>query len=154
MAQYKPPQPLNFVEPNWDQFIGQYETFRLLTELDKKPGVIQVASLKYCLGPEAEEVLKTFNLSEEDGKKYEVVVGKFKNYFSPRKNVLRLRRQFYKRTQQPHEDTEVYLRALYTASEYCGFADRKESIRDQFVSGISNDDLAEKIELLYYSKNS
>ncbi|KAK7076127.1 hypothetical protein SK128_024829, partial [Halocaridina rubra] len=29
----------------------------------------------------------------------------------------------------------------------------KESIRDQIVAGILNEDLAEKIELLYYSKN-
>ncbi|KAK7076592.1 hypothetical protein SK128_004125, partial [Halocaridina rubra] len=54
---------------------------------------------------------------------------------------------------QPHEDTEVYLRALYSASEYCDFTNRKESIRDQFVSGILNGDLVEKLELLYYSKD-
>ena len=30
---------------------------------------------------------------------------------------------------------------------------KKESIRDQFVAGILNEDLAEKIELLYYSKD-
>ena len=44
------------------------------------------------------------------------------------------------------------MKALFAASEYCDFANRKESIRDQFVSGILNEDLAEKIELLYYSK--
>ena len=153
MAQYKPPQQLNFVDPNWDRFITQYETFRLLTELDKKPGKIQVASLKYCMGPESEEVMKTFNLTEDQAKDYDTVKEKFKNYFSPRKNVLRFRRIFYRRAQQPHEDTEVYLRALYAASEYCDFGDRKERIRDQFVAGISNEDLAEKIELLYYSKD-
>ena len=153
MAQYKPPQQLNFVDPNWDRFITQYETFRMLTELDKKPGEIQVASLKYCMGAEAEDVVRTFNLTADEAKDYAIVKDKFKNYFSPRKNVLRLRRMFYRRVQQPHEDTEVYLRALYTASEYCNFGDKKESIRDQFVAGILNEDLAEKIELLYYSKD-
>ena len=153
MAKYRPPQPLNFLEPNWDRFMSQYEMFRLLTDLDKKPGPVQVASLKYCMGPEAEDVFKTFNLSDDDAKNYKTVVDTFKNYFSPRKNVLRLRRLFYRRTQQAHEDTEVYLRALFNASEYCDFGDRKESIRDQFVSGILNEDLAEKIELLYYSKD-
>ena len=133
MAQYRPPQPLNFVEPNWDRFISQFQMFRLLTELDKKSEPIQIASLKYCMGPEAEDVFKTFNLSEADAGKYELVVDKYKGYFSPRKNVLRLRRLFYKRTQQSHEDTETYLRALFTMSEYCDFANKKESIRDQFV---------------------
>ena len=55
-------------------------------------------------------------------------------------------------TQQSHEDTEAYLKALFNASEHCDFVNRNESIRDQFVSGILNEDLAEKIELLYYSK--
>ena len=95
---------------------------------------------------------ETFNLSGEDANKYDVVLDKYKNYFSPRKNILRLRRQFYWCTQQSHEDMEAYLRALFASSEYCDFANRKESIRDQFVSGILNEDLAEKIELLYYSK--
>ena len=153
MAQYKPPPQLNFVDPNWDRFIGQYETFRMLTDLTKKPGEFQIASLKYCMGPESEEIMKTFNLSTEDAKDYNTVVEKFRNYFSPRKNVLRFCRVFYRHTQQPHEDTEVYLRALYSASEYCDFKDRKESIRNQFVAGILNEDLAEKIELLYYSKD-
>ena len=152
MAQYRPPPPLNFQEPNWERFISQYETFRLLTELDKKPGKIQVASLKYCMGPESEDVLKTFNLNDEDVNKYEEVLKKFTDYFSPRKNVLRLRRQFYRRTQQSTEDTEAYLRALYVAAEYCSFHDKKESIRDQFVSGILDEELAEKIEMLYYNK--
>ena len=152
MAQYRTPQPLNFTEPNWDRFIAQFEMFRLLTELDKKDQQIQVASLEYCMGPETEDVWKTFNLSEADAKKYDVVK-KFETYFSPRKNVLRLRRLFYRRTQQSSESIEVYLRALLTLSEYCEFVDRKESIRDQFVLGILNEDLAEKIELLYYSKD-
>ena len=153
MAQYKPPSPLNFQEPNWDRFLAQYETFRLLTELDKKPGNIQVASLKYCMGPEAEDIIKTFNLSDTELLDYKVVVDKFKSYFNPRRNVLRLRRQFYRRTQQPTEDSEAYLRALYLAAEYCEFNDKKESIRDQFVTGILEDELAEKIELLYYAKD-
>ena len=85
MAQYRPPQPLNFVEPNWDRFISQFQMFRLLTELDKKSEPIQIASLKYCMGPEAEDVFKTFNLSEADAGKYELVVDKYKGYFSPRK---------------------------------------------------------------------
>ncbi|KAK7079685.1 hypothetical protein SK128_003818, partial [Halocaridina rubra] len=38
-------------------------------------------------------------------------------------------------------------------SEYCDISNRKERIRGQFVAGILNEDLVEKIELLYYSKD-
>ena len=85
MAQYRTPQPLNFMEPNWDRFIAQFEMFRLLTELDKKDQQIQVASLKYCLGPEAEDVWKTFNLLEADAKKYDDVVKKFDLFYTKEK---------------------------------------------------------------------
>ena len=91
MAQYKPPNQLNFSEPNWQKWKSQYETFRLLTKLGKESGEIQVASLKYCMGPEAEEVVKTFNLSGGESKSYVLVVKKFDSYFTPRRNVLRLR---------------------------------------------------------------
>ena len=128
MAQYHPSQQLNFIEPNWDSFMSQFKIFRLLTELDKKPSPIQVAGLKYCTGPEAEDVFKTFNLSEEDAKKYDVVLDEYKNYFSPWKNIPRLRRQFYRRTQQSHEDTEAYLRALFTASKYCDLQTGKKTL--------------------------
>ena len=37
-------------------------------------------------------------------------------------------------------------------AEDCGFGNKDESIRDQFVTGIANEDLAEKIEMLYFSK--
>ncbi|KAK7076497.1 hypothetical protein SK128_009503 [Halocaridina rubra] len=106
MAQYKHPQQLNFVDPNWDRFITKYETFRLFTELNSKPGEFQVTSLKYCMGTESEEVMKMFTLSTEETKDYKTVTEKL-----------------------------------------------KESIRDQFVAGILNEDLVEKIELLYYSKD-
>lgn len=99
MAQYKPPNQLNFSEPNWLKWKSQYETFRLLTEIEKKPGEVQVASLRYCMGPEAEDVMRTFNLSEDEQKDYKTVLAKFDSYFKPRKNVLRLRRTFYRRVQ-------------------------------------------------------
>ena len=72
MAQYKPPNPLNFVEPNWPKWKSQYETFRLLTKLGEESEEVQVASIKYCMGPEAEEVMKTFGFSETQSKDYKV----------------------------------------------------------------------------------
>ena len=153
MAQYRPPNPLNFAEPNWPKWKAQYETFRLLTDLGSKEEEIQVASLKYCMGPEAEDVIKTFNLSAAEVKKYKTVLDRFDSYFTPRKNVLRLRRTFYRRFQKPQEDTEGYLRALFVAAEDCSFSDKNERIRDQFVAGIINEDLAEKIEMLYFTKD-
>ena len=58
-------------------------TFRLVTELHKKDEEVQVASLRYCMGPEADDIFKTFGLSE-----------KFDEYFKPKVNIIRMRRIF------------------------------------------------------------
>ena len=86
-------------------------------------------------------------------KEFKTILEKFDTYFKPSKNVLRHRRTFYRRVQRPQEDTEAYLRALFLAVEDCEFLDKNERIRDQFVTGITNEDLAEKIEMLYFTKD-
>ena len=124
-------------------------TFRLVTKLHQEAQDVQVASLKYCMGPEAEEIAKTFGLSEEDSKKFDIVLKKFDEYFKPKINVIRMRRIFQRRLQQADENEESYLRALYTAADDCDFGTvKKECIRDQFICGLQDERLAEKLEHL------
>ena len=63
-------------------------TFRLVTELNKRDEEVQVASLKYCMGPEADDIFKTFGLSEENQKIFDVVLKKFDEYFKPKVNII------------------------------------------------------------------
>ena len=54
--------------------------------------------------------------------------------------------------QLPTENKEVYLRALYSAANDCEFGIlKKERIRDQFIAGILDEKLAEKLEHAYMS---
>ena len=50
----------------------------MLTELNNKPGKFQAAILKYCMGPESEEIMKAFYLPTEDAKDYKTVVEKLR----------------------------------------------------------------------------
>lgn len=128
-------------------------TFRLVTKLTKEDPEVQIASLKYCMGIEAEDIMKTFNLTVSEIKDFEVVLKKFDEYFKPRINVIRMRRLFQRRMQQIDENEETYFRALYTAAEDCEFGGlKKERIRDQFIAGIRDEALAEKLEHMYMSK--
>ena len=88
-------------------------TFRMFTKLARECGEMQVASLKYCMIPEAEDIMGTFNLSHEEQKNVDTVLGKFDDYFQPRKNILRLRKQIAKRVQTPVEPVEAFSRALH-----------------------------------------
>ena len=107
MAQYRSPAPLNFIEPKWELWISTFKTFRLVTKLHNEPEEIQIASLKYCMGPEADDVMKTFGLSLAEETKYEIVLQKFQEYFKPKVNIIRLRRIFQRRMQERDESEEV-----------------------------------------------
>ena len=152
MAQYRSPAPLNFSEPKWDAWKASFMTFRLVTKLHKESEDIQIASLKYCMGAEAEDMMKTFELSTEEAGKFDTVLKKFDEYFKPQINIIRLRRLFQRRTQESNETEEMYLRALFVAAEDCEFGNlKKERIRDQFIAGILDEKLAGKLEHLYLS---
>lgn len=149
MSNFKPPDKLDFQKPNWEEWKKTFLTYRLISGLEEKEQRIQIATLKYCMGMQCEEIITTMNLTEEEGGNFDTMILKFDNYFKPRRNEIRLRRIFHQRVQNESEDCEQYLRALYVAAEDCNFADKKTRIRDQFISGLLDEDLAEKLELLY-----
>jgi hypothetical protein len=41
-------------------------TFRKVTRLDSEDDEIQIASLKYCMGKDSEDVMKTFTLTADE----------------------------------------------------------------------------------------
>ena len=48
----------------------------------------QVNTLIYVMGDQADDILRSFTLSEEDRKSYERVKTKFDTYFVQRRNVI------------------------------------------------------------------
>lgn len=148
MAQ-RPPEKLNFSSPNWDAWRSSFQTFRVVTQLDQEKDDIQIATLRYSMGPESEEVIKTFDLGDLKEATYDQVLTRFDAYFKPRKNVIRLRRQFMKRVQEKGENVETYNRSLLKLAEECEFLDKSERVRDQFLVGLVSEDLVQRLEQLY-----
>ena len=59
------------------------------TKLDKEDGPVQVSTLVYALGKEAENIQSSFTNGAGEGKsQYNVVTAKFDAYFFPRRNVI------------------------------------------------------------------
>ena len=155
MAQYAAPEKFDFDPKGWQRWRSTYMTFRMLTKLNDEPGKMQVASLKYCMGPEAEDIMGTFSLTQQDQENFDTVLKHFDEYFQPRKNILRLRKLFTKRTQAAGESVEEFSRALHVMAADCEFgATKEERIRDQFIVGVCSSDLSEKLELLHLSKTN
>ena len=92
---FKPPEELDFKEPKWEEWKQRFEAFRVITDLKKKEENIQIETLKYCMGAQCVNIMKTMSLTESELKSYDAVIKKFDNYFKPRRNEIRLRRNFH-----------------------------------------------------------
>ena len=104
-------------------------------------------TLLYCLGDEADSVLASMNVSAEDRKKYQEVIGKLDSYFRVRRNVIFERARFNRRSQKEGETAEQYITELYTLIEFCEYGNLKEELlRDRLVVGIRDVSLSEKLQ--------
>ena len=100
------------------------------------------------MGDEADDILLSFNLSEEDLKRYEVVKSKFENHFITKRNVIYERAKFNIRVQNESEPVESFITDLHCLAEHCQFGTlRDQLIRDRIVVGLKNKRLSEKLQL-------
>lgn len=151
MPKFNPPTEFKFDCPaEWPEWKQRFSHFRLATKLNKDDGEIQVSSLIYAMGGEAEKIFNSFEFATEDEKKdYEAVMKKFNDYFVPHRNVIHERACFYQRSQQPGELAELYIRTLYELAEHCDFGvKRDEHIRDRLVVGIKDKELSRRFQLM------
>lgn len=105
--------------------------------------------LIYCMGDEADDILKSFTFADgESDKSYKTVKRKFDDHFVPQRNVIYERAMFNSRRQEPGEPVDSFITALYTLAEHCNYEGlRDQMIRDRIVVGINNSSLAEKLQL-------
>ena len=98
--QVTPPEQFTFSRPQeWPKWIRRFERFRNATGLATKEETVQVNTLIYTMGDEADDILRTFRLSEEEKKVYTTVLNKFESHFVKRRNVIFERAKFNMRIQ-------------------------------------------------------
>ena len=68
------------------------------------------------MGDKADDILQSFNLSEEDAKKYKTVKEKFEKHFVKRRNTIYERAKFNQRKQEEKEPADEFITDLYTLS--------------------------------------
>ena len=110
----QPPESFNFGKPDeWPKWKRRFQQYRSASGLTLEDEVRQVDTLLYCLGDEADSVLGSTNISDEDRKKYDSVLGNLDQYFEVRRNVIFERARFNRRSQQDGETAEQYITELY-----------------------------------------
>ena len=145
----KPRDSFDFSKPHeWEKWIRRFERFRLASNLNESSEANQVNTLVYCVGDEADDVLRGLDLIMEQREQYEAVKKGFDSYFVPKKNVLYERARFNKRVQQPGEPVDSFITALHALSENCEYGQlHDELLRDRIVVGLQDASLSEKMQL-------
>ena len=113
--------------------------------LDEKDDKVQVSTLVYAMGGNANDILKSFHLAERDTV-YATVKRRFETHFVGRSNVIFERARFNRRVQGDNEPVVEFIESIYELAETCQFGPLKEElIRDRIVVGIRNAALSQKL---------
>ena len=131
--QVTPPEIFNFSQPqDWLKWAQHFERFWTASGLVVKEEVIQVNTLIYSMGDEADDILRSFHLSDDDKKKYSTVKEKFDSHFVKKRNVIFEWAKFNMRRQDAGESVDNFITDLYALAEHCGYGDlHDEMIRDR-----------------------
>ncbi len=131
------PNELNLsgnVHANWKSFKQSFELYLLATGLERDNDRRKIALLLTVAGRSAIDVFNTFQFSEEEQDKYNIVMAKFEDYCTPKKNETYERYVFRNRMQKEGETIEQYVTDLRLKSQSCNFESLSDSmIRDQIV---------------------
>ena len=147
--QVQPPEPFSFSRPNeWPKWARRFERFRVASGLGSKGEEVQVNTLLYAMGDDADDILRSFQLSTADQKKYSEVKGRFDQHFVKKRNVIFERARFNRRKQEEGETVDAFITDLYALAEHCSYAGlHDEMIRDRLVVGLLSASLSEKLQL-------
>ncbi len=147
--QVVPPEQFTFSRPQeWPKWIRRFERFRSASGLKEKGEEVQVNTLIYSMGDEADDILRSFALSEDEMKVYDTVKGKFESHFVKRQNIIFERAKCNMRRQEDKEPVDAFITDLYALAEYCGYGGlHDEMIRDRLVVGLRDAKLSEKLQL-------
>ena len=86
------------------------------------------------MGDEADDILQSFSLSEDEQKVYDTVKTRFERHFVKRRNIIFERAKFNSRKQEQGETVDAFITALYGLAEHCNYGNlHNEMIRDRIV---------------------
>ncbi|KAL5020662.1 hypothetical protein ScPMuIL_002255, partial [Solemya velum] len=133
---------------NWQRWVQRFSRFRQASDLSEKSDETQINTLIYTMGPAAEDILASLNLTRDERKKFDTVKAKFDAYFVVRRNIIYERAKFNQRKQLEGESVDLFITSLYGLVEHCGYGDlHDEMIRDRLVVGLRDEKLAERLQL-------
>lgn len=157
----------------WPQWLRIFENFLLASGASDCTPDRRKALLLHSLGVEGQRIFYTLPLPSSDNAKpgeqtaidkipaaskgiadtrteassYDIAVAALHTHFITASNVVAERHRFGRRVQQASETINEYVTALRELSDTCSFPSVEDSLRDQFVAGVSSLSLRERFLL-------
>ena len=148
MAKFAPPTEFDFNRPaDWPMWRRRFERYGEIAKLDKETPAIQVSTLLYVMGNQAETIFSSLPLTAENRTKMTHVLNAFDAHFLPRRNIIHERAIFYTRKQKDGEPVEKYIRELYSLAENCDFQDKDDQLRDRLVVGMRDQAVSRDLQI-------
>ncbi|KAF7645597.1 hypothetical protein LDENG_00201450 [Lucifuga dentata] len=128
----QPPEPFDFSKPQeWEKWIRRFERFWLASNLHTASHDSQINTLVYCMGDEADDILRGLNLTDAQRDVYTTVKESFNRFFVQKKNVIYEQAQFNLRVQQANYTVDSFITTLYALAENCNYGQlHDELLRD------------------------
>ena len=135
-GQIPPPTSFNFKQPEeWSRWVQRFERYRTASGIGD--GEVAVNTLLYTMGQQADDILKSIQITDDELKVFKTVKEKFETHFIVRRNTIFERAKFNRRSQEENEPVDDFITDLYTLAEHCEYnALKQEMIRDRIVVGI------------------
>ena len=89
------------------------------------------------MGDQADNILKSFALTEKEQTAYSMVKERLKKHFVKHRNVIFERAKFNVWKQEDNETADSFITDLYTLAKHCEYSTRhNQMIRDRIMVGI------------------
>lgn len=136
-------EPFDDSIESWSSYIERLEQYFAVNEVenDKK-----VPALLTLLGGKTYGLLRNLTLPDKPATKtYDDIVKLLKDHLNPKPLKVAERFRFYKRYQLQGETVNKYIAELRRLAEHCKFGNLNESLRDQFLVGLRDEQTQKKL---------
>jgi hypothetical protein len=141
------PEQYDFDTEKWPTWKARFLRFRAAADFSSKPEPCQVSMLICSMGPRAEDILNSFNLSEKQSKKFDVVLDKFDKHFNVGRTIIFERARFNIRKQNAGENASDFILAVFKRAETCNYGSlHDELVRGWLVVSIANAQLSKRLQ--------
>ena len=147
---FSPPSAFDFTHPGqWTAWKLRFNRFRIASKLDESSDEVQVATLVYTMGMDADQVFEhQLGLSDDQKKDFDEVLKAFDTYFTPSVNIVHERSKFEQIIQQPGQSLDEFVRALYKGAEHCAFqAETDNRIRDRLIAHMRDKRVSRELQM-------